>query len=429
MVEPVLEPVEPVLEVVKPVLEVVEPALEVGEPALEAVESLLKHPDVRLRGGLVGAVGRKVGHERVGVRLPDGAFEGSVEGVAGGGCGRVAHGGIVAKEWIGRKTVVGVAWRSNSYGGLMDDGRRSTTWLLLAGGMALFGSATPVSRLVGRELPSLVASGLRMAVAAVVLVPVLVWWERRSSRGFVERLRGTSVADRWALAGIAVIGTFGFSALLVLGMRLVPGATGAVVMALTPAVTAAGAVLFLGDRLDGRLAAALVLGVAGVVVVNLGAPPEGGGGNAVLGTMLVFGAVCAEATYTLLGKRLSADFDMIEISTMAAVGGLAAFAVPGLFQLGDVQWSSLSPATWWGVLWWGMGTMALGSVAWFAGVRRVRGIVASVFMTVMPVSALVLSYVLLGESFSLWHLVGMTAVVAGILLVATREGVRRGRAT
>jgi drug/metabolite transporter (DMT)-like permease len=314
-----------------------------------------------------------------------------------------------------------VAAPVRSYGGAVDGDRRSTTWLLLAGGMALFGSATPVSRLVGRELPSLVASGLRMAIAAVVLVPVLVWWERRSDRGVLERLRATSPADRWSLAGIAVIGTFGFSVLLVLGMRLVPGATGAVVMALTPAVTAAGAVIFLGDRLDGRLMGALVLGVAGVVVVNLGAPPEGGGGNAVLGSMLVFGAVCAEATYTLLGKRLSVDFDMIEISTVAAVGGLAAFAVPGLFQLGDVGWSTLGPETWWGVLWWGLGTMALGSVVWFAGVRRVRGVVASVFMTVMPVSALLLSYVLLGESFSPWHLVGMAAVVAGILLVATRE--------
>jgi uncharacterized membrane protein len=57
--------------------------------------------------------------------------------------------------------------------------------------------------------------------------------------------------------------------------------------------------------------------------------------------------------------------------------------------------------------------MAIGSALWYAGVSKAPGVTASAFMGVMPVSAVVLSYLLLGESFEWIHLIGMTAVLAG----------------
>lgn len=48
---------------------------------------------------------------------------------------------------------------------------------------------------------------------------------------------------------------------------------------------------------------------------------------------------------------------------------------------------------------------------------RVPAGTAAPFMGLMPVSALVLSYGLLGESFQWIHGVGMAIVLAGLLLV------------
>lgn len=64
---------------------------------------------------------------------------------------------------------------------------------------------------------------------------------------------------------------------------------------------------------------------------------------------------------------------------------------------------------------------ALGSIVWYARVQRVPGTTASAFMGVMPISALLLSYLLLGEAFEPIHAVGMAAVLAGIFAV-TRSG-------
>jgi drug/metabolite transporter (DMT)-like permease len=46
------------------------------------------------------------------------------------------------------------------------------------------------------------------------------------------------------------------------------------------------------------------------------------------------------------------------------------------------------------------------------------GSIAAAFMGLMPVSALVLSYLLLGESFRWAHLAGFGVVFAGVLLMS-----------
>ena len=302
---------------------------------------------------------------------------------------------------------------------MADDGqaRRKTalsTYVLLVVGMALFGSATPVSKLVGEVFPSMVASGLRMLTAAAVLIPVLA--VRRVTPGNAPpRISGK---DWLLLAGIAAVGTFGFTLLLFYGMRQAPGAVGAVVMAATPAVTALGAVVFLHDRITTWKIVGLGLAVAGVVAVNLGGPSSGSGNAVWVGSLLVFGAVCCEAVYTLLGKRLTADLSPLAIAVWAAVGAAVLFAPFAVVQGVGFDWTAPGWSDWAALVWWGTGTMGLGSVLWFRGVMRVSGTTASGFMAVMPISALLLSYLLLGEAFAWTHLVGMAAVAAGIAAVA-----------
>ncbi|OWY62479.1 hypothetical protein B7486_58215 [cyanobacterium TDX16] len=307
-------------------------------------------------------------------------------------------------------------------GGGSDGGRLDAAAVaLLVSGMACFGSATPVSRVVGRSFPVWLGSGARMVVAILVLVPALLLWKGRHG-GLVSDLRSTSGGDRLLLLGMGAIGTFAFSVLMLLGMREAPGSVGAVVMAMTPAVTAVGAAVFLRDRLGWVRIVAIVLAVAGVVVVNVGLDPaQGSGDRPALGSLLVFGAVCCEATYSLMGKRLTSDLDPLTIT-------LAAAAVAFVLLLPLAAWDATTfrPSTpdvgeWIALVWWGAGTMALGSVLWFFGMRRVSGATAAPFMAVMPLSALLLSYLVLGEPFHPVHLAGIGLVLVGLLLVVTHD--------
>src|SRR5690606_20302490 len=52
------------------------------------------------------------------------------------------------------------------------DGDRLALWVQLPAGMAVFGSATPVSKIVTGAMPVFVGAGLRVALGAVVLLPL-----------------------------------------------------------------------------------------------------------------------------------------------------------------------------------------------------------------------------------------------------------------
>lgn len=285
-------------------------------------------------------------------------------------------------------------------------------------GMACFGSATPVSRIVGETFPVWLGSMLRMVVAAVVLTPIVIIHRRRQGEvGLRRAVTDLSTADRWRVLAIGLVGTVAFTAFMLVGMREAPGAVGAVVMATTPAVTAAASVIFLDDRLTRWTSLAIGLAVVGVVIVNVfGGTGSSSGDLMVVGSLLVFAAVCCEATYTLVGMELSADLDPMSLTLLAAVVAILGLAPFAVWDLIGFDWAAPTASQWIGALWWGAGTMALGSVLWFMGNRSVSGTTASVFMGVMPVSALVLSYVLLDEPFEWIHVVGMATVLAGLAI-------------
>ncbi|MCF7220727.1 DMT family transporter [Marilutibacter chinensis] len=292
-----------------------------------------------------------------------------------------------------------------------------STYASLALGMAVFGSGTPVSKLVTSAFPVFLGSGLRMALAALVLLP-FVLADRRNVRRFDRR-------DWLLTTAIAAIGMFGFSVFMLFGMQQVSGVVGSVVMSTTPAVTALGAFVFLRERLGWIKAAAVALAVAGVLVLQLGGKSDGpdGGGNPLVGMLLVFGAVCSEAAYTLLGKRASEHARPVTIAGLAAIIATLLFLPFAIHQWPDFEAGRAMPRDWIALGWWGAGTMALGSVLWYRGVSKVPGGTAAGFMGVMPVSALLLSYLLLGEPFVWIHLIGFAIVFASVLLIA-REHAR-----
>ena len=107
---------------------------------------------------------------------------------------------------------------------------------------------------------------------------------------------------------------------------MIPGVVGAVVMSTAPAVTAAASMLLLGDQPTWRKLVAIALAVVGVLILNLGqGGPEEGSRSMLLGVALVFGAVCCEAAYNLLGKKATERVDPILVAGLSAALSLPVF--------------------------------------------------------------------------------------------------------
>lgn len=287
------------------------------------------------------------------------------------------------------------------------------TYTQLALGFAIFGSATPISQIIGQQFPAFIGSLGRLLIAALLLAPLIIW-QRSAFRGLSQR-------ELKSLALITVFGMVGFTILLLYGLRLTTGVAASVIMATTPAVTAVGAWLFFKESLTKLKVAALILAFVGVVVVNFSTIGGSGGSGwtaAVFGGLLVFGAVCCQALYTLAGKPAGEQLTPVQITGITSAAAALLFIPLALFQVGQFDTSEVTTSGLVALLWWGAGTLALGTLFMYSGMQKASGLTASAFTGVMPVSALVLSYVLLGEPFRWIHIVGFALVLASIFLMA-----------
>lgn len=280
----------------------------------------------------------------------------------------------------------------------------------LLAGMALFGTATPLSKIIGENFPVFTASCLRMAIASAVLAP-FVWLA-------TERFRHAQRSDIGVILAISAFGMVGFTATMLFGMRLTTGVIGSTIMSASPAVTAAAAVVFFGAAMNGRKTGALALAVAGVVVINVWRGGNGGGEAMLLGAALVAAAVCMEAAFTLLSRKLSDGITSLEATLAASLAAIPLFVALAFafddrpFALGGADAFTLGA-----LLFWGAMTGGLAPVLWYNGVRKAPGALTAGAMAVMPLTALVTSYLLLGEAFRWVHLAGFGLVFAGLVLM------------
>lgn len=290
---------------------------------------------------------------------------------------------------------------------------RLTGYLLLAAGMALVGSYVALSRPLTAAMPVFLLAWLRFGIAAVAMIP----WTRRGPRDapLSPRLAGTLFLQ-------SLFGNFLFSICMLNGVALTSASTAGVILSTLPAVVALLSWLLLRERLAPAVWAAVGLSVAGVAVLALaraaGGGPTPGAGDARLGALLVFGSVCCEAVYVILGKRLTASLSARRISALINLIGLALMTPLGLAQAWTFEFGTLAPATWAMLVFYALAASTFSTWAWLSGLRHVPAAHSAVFTIAMPITASLIGVTWLDERLGFAHGVAFACAAAGIALVA-----------
>jgi len=290
-------------------------------------------------------------------------------------------------------------------------------YLYCALAMVTVGSTVVASKVIAAGLPPFTATALRFMVALPVFL-VLCWllgarWPRIGRR------------DAVLLVLQAGAGSVGYTVLLISGMSFTSAATAGVLVGTLPIVTAAFAVLGLGERPTVRLLGAIALAALGVLVgsgVNWpAAGAEGGtGAGRLLGMALILAAVACESFFILLNKRLRAPIEALPLSTLMCALGLllaggASLAIERPWEI------SMSASALQAVLYYALVPTVLGFVLWYAGAARISGAEAALFTALSPISATLLASTILREPVTIPQLAGMACVLAAVASLAWRR--------
>jgi drug/metabolite transporter (DMT)-like permease len=278
----------------------------------------------------------------------------------------------------------------------------------LAASMALVGSYVGLSKLLVAVFPVLLLAWLRFAIAGVAM---LHWVRRRPGD------QALSPHDRGLLFWESFLGNFLFSVCMLYGVQLTSALAAGVTMAAIPAAVALLSRLFLGERIRPRVAAAIACAVGGIALLALvrGAGAPAGPGSP-LGYALLLGAVLCEASYVVIGKRLTGNVSPRRISALINLWGLALVTPFGLWQARTFDFRGVAPSIWVLLVFYAVAASMVTVWLWMRGLRHVPSSRAGVFTVMLPVSAALVGVAVLGEAFSGAHVAAFGLALAGLLL-------------
>lgn len=276
--------------------------------------------------------------------------------------------------------------------------------------MVLWGGTFVAGRQLAGQVGPAAAAFLRFAIATACLLALI-----RLKEGALPRL------DRRGVLGVLLLGAtgvFAYNVLFFTGLKTVGAGRAAVIVAGNPIVIALGAALFFGEGLTRRKAVGIALSVAGAVtVIGRGDPLSLLSSGVTPGDAAILGCVASWSAYSLLGKAVMGRISPLAAVTWSSLAGtlllvpaaLVEGLTPGAYPLG----------AWAGLAYLGVCGTVLGFTWFYEGIRAVGASRAGVFINLVPVSAAILAYVLLGEPVDMSLLAGGLLVLTGVWLTNT----------
>lgn len=280
------------------------------------------------------------------------------------------------------------------------------------GGAVLFSTKAVVAKLLYRyHIDAVTLIAFRMLFSLPVFAAVAIWKMRTQPP--------LSVADRWRLVGLGLVGYYLSSYLDFLGLQYISVGLERLILFLTPTFVLLITAVFLKRRIHTAQWLALGLSYCGIVLVfvhDLGA----GAGSIVTGSLLVLGSALAYAAYLLgtgeMVRRIGSLRLVAYAMCVSSVACIAQFFIlrPASMLVQPLQVYGLSLVN-------GIFCTIFPVFMTMAAVQRIGAATASQAGMIGPVSTLFLGWALLGEPITAVQLAGTGLVLAGIYLLSLKK--------
>ncbi len=290
----------------------------------------------------------------------------------------------------------------------MSRGRAAATFLFM--GIA-FGSAFPAIKAGLADSPPLLFAALRFYLSALLLIAVSVIvlkeWRPRARADWFAVLAG----------GVFSIGGAGF---LYLGQQYTASGISAIIYSLGPVLTVLFAVFFLPtERASRRTLLGVLIGLLGVALVIRPSPDDLLAPD-ILGKTLVLIAITCVAFGSVLIRRTGTHMPAVTL-TAWSLGLGAALLHLGSLALGEIQVVSSSPTFLAIVVYLGVVPSGIGFALYFSLIERSGPLHANLVVYIVPLVAVLIGWLWLGETLSMLTLAGFVIVFAGFIVLEFEE--------
>ena len=295
---------------------------------------------------------------------------------------------------------------------------RENLWMLIPVFVTmLWGSASPVAKVAfdyfhldnSNVFSILLFAGIRFAGAGLLTLLF-----SRVVSGKAPRFHKDMIKPTVCISLFQTILQYFF---FYIGMSVVSGTTGALLSSTGTFFTVIVAVIIGLEVMTGKKLAGIILGMAGVIVLNLSS-------DFVLtfranGELLILLSAICYAISNILIKHFGKNHNPLELSGFQFIFGGLVLAIVGLLGGGFIDWPSFSKTL---VLFYLMLVATFGYGLWAMLLKKYDTSRVVIFHTLTPVFGALFSWILLGEDIWRWNtLAALLLVAMGITLINWRN--------
>ncbi|PLX69436.1 MAG: hypothetical protein C0603_00475 [Denitrovibrio sp.] len=284
--------------------------------------------------------------------------------------------------------------------------------LYLIFAMVIVGSSVPVGKLVILDLPVYLTLSIRFIVGSVFLYIFIKY------KGI--KFEGISISNLVLIGVQALLGAVLFNYFLLEGLKSISAVSSGILIGTLPVVLLVLSVIILKERFTLSKGLAVIVATIGVVLINLSGV-EGDVSATIKGSLLVLLAVICEALFLLIRKKLPMQISSLVLSLIISVYGFLFFVPFGIFEVFHGGLRRIDTTGYLLIAYYGVFITAIAYILWFKGIKSVDGAYASVYTAFMPLSAVLLSSVILKESMTIMHIAGFTLVMSAMLVLSIKR--------
>ncbi|MCB1512067.1 MAG: DMT family transporter [Hyphomicrobiaceae bacterium] len=277
--------------------------------------------------------------------------------------------------------------------------------LSLLAAMTLTGANVPFGKVIVGAMPIYAFLLVRFVIASAALA-LLARFEPGPP---LRRMTGQQWGD---LVVLSLVGSVLYTLFILEGTRRSSATEAGIITATIPAAVTVLGLIFFRVRPSLRQILLIGLAVAGLAVMAAGPPGEAS--DRLGGNLLVGCAVVCEASFVVVSQRMSRAFRPIRLSLGVSLAGMAMALPLALWEAQADAAFALPAATWALVAWYSLTSSAICTVLWYRGAAHVEPWMAGLATAALPVAAVLVAVVVLGEPVTLHRLAGAAIVVAAI---------------
>ncbi|MBI3577220.1 DMT family transporter [Candidatus Gottesmanbacteria bacterium] len=277
----------------------------------------------------------------------------------------------------------------------------------------LWGAGSPIFKLALQNVPLFTLAFLRFSLGAVVLLIIL-----RSRIFFtVHERKDLLLLIGYALAGITFNIIFFF-----LGLTHTLAINGGVIASSAPIMTFFFALMFLHETFSLKKFVGMLLGLAGIGVIVFEPLLKAGLDGSVVGNVYLLLATVGAVVAIVIGRDLFKRYSPLMLTFWAFVVSSATFLPLAVvdYLRNPALYSSLDARGFTGIIWGVLFSSAAAYSLQAWGLARISATDTAMFTYIDPVSAAILSVILLHEPITALFLVGGALIFGGIWIAEGR---------